>query len=131
LRVLASQELLDVSEGVFDRPAAGVAACHLLGVVVEVGGEEEVVVLFGFGVPDDDEEDLTVRADLVPEDGAEEEKALFETAPEIDGLAGPAFGAAGHFLGRGHAPTALPRTPSRPALPGWRQLEEGGVTPHA
>jgi hypothetical protein len=45
LRVLPSQELLDISEGVFDRTTAGAAACHLLGVVVKVGGEEEVVVL--------------------------------------------------------------------------------------
>jgi hypothetical protein len=131
LWILPSQELLDVSEGVFDRPAAGVAARHLLGVVVKVGGEEEVVVLFAFGVSDDDEEDLTVWTDVVPEDGAAEEKALFETAPEIDGLPGPAIDAAGHSLGGGQTPTALPRTPSRPALPGWRQLEEGGVTPHA
>jgi hypothetical protein len=53
--------------------------------VVEVGGETSVVLFTG--VPDDDEEDLTVCTDVVPEDGAAEEKELLEPVSQTDGLA--------------------------------------------
>src|SRR2546430_6712563 len=82
LGLVAAKELLDVAEGVLDAPAPCVVLRDPFWSAINVGGEEEIIQLVAFGVPDDDQQDEVVGQQPVPQDTTRENQPLGFLAPQ-------------------------------------------------
>jgi len=91
LRILTSKILLYVSEGVLDRPTALVEARYVSSGGIEIGGKEEIVRLFTSRVADDDQQDLLMGTELIPEDRAGVNEALLGATADVDDGAFPSL----------------------------------------
>ena len=67
LRVLATQILLHITEGIFDCPPSGVGFDHVSGGRLQVRGEEIIVWLLPFRIADNDEANQRLRTDRIPQ----------------------------------------------------------------
>ena len=91
MRILTSKILLYVSEGVLDRPTALVAAGYVSSGGIEIGGKEEIVRLFASQVADDDQQDLLMGTERIPEDRSGVKKALLGATADIDDATFPSL----------------------------------------
>jgi hypothetical protein len=91
LRILTSKILLYVSEGVLYRPTALVEAGYVSSGGIEIGGKEEIVRLSASRVADDDQQDLLMGTEPIPEDRAGVHKAFFCATADIDDATFPSL----------------------------------------
>lgn len=83
LGLLATEGLLHRPKGVLDRPAPGVAGDDVGGEGVEVGGEEEVVVLDALRVAHHHEQDLALGAHPVPQHRPGQQEPAHPPPPHV------------------------------------------------
>ena len=133
LRVLGCEVLLDLAEGHLDGPAVGVLGDDGSRIGLDVGGEEEVIVLAVRGVADDDHADGRCAGDMVPEHNAAEQQAVHGAVADADLDETPLVegGRGGNALQGGQACALLAGATALAGEAGGRQLEEGGIAAEA
>ena len=120
LGLLNPQELLSVSEGIFDGPPVKIARDQSPRLHRQVGGEEEIVFLHSFGVPRDHQPNALSWHDSVPYHVADKNESFSFLPPLIGFDNFPIFGCCCNLFGGWQLLPLLPR-PSSFSSPVFRR----------